>query len=206
LRAEYYVHGIRATRDGKTGISYIFSVEVHGFGYVIPQGLIVRPYDYAIGTGWHILHVERSVVLDLRNCWTISLPAYGVGFVVGRQKHAQLRPIDLLTPVHPEPFDLLQAASSYELSWDGALHPVYLRGSAYLFLHEGTKARTEFQKILGHPEIVLNDYRGALAHLGLARAYALEGDAAKARAKYQDFFALWKDADPDIPILIVIQA
>jgi hypothetical protein len=59
----------------------------------------------------------------------------------------------------------------------------------------------EFQKIVEHPGIVRNDVTGALAHLGLARAYVLESDTIKSRTAYQDFFALWKDADPDILIL-----
>ena len=67
--------------------------------------------------------------------------------------------------------------------------------------HNGTAAVPEFQKLLDHRGIVLNFPLGALAHLGLARAYGLSGEIAKARTAYQDFFALWKDADPDIPIL-----
>ena len=67
--------------------------------------------------------------------------------------------------------------------------------------HEGPEAAAEFQKILDHPGIVLNEPIGAPAHLGLARACALSGDTPKARAAYQDFFTLWKDADPDVPIL-----
>jgi hypothetical protein len=66
---------------------------------------------------------------------------------------------------------------------------------------QGASAAAEFQKILDHPGIVVNEPIGALAHLGLGRAYALSGDKAKAAAAYQDFLALWKDADPDIPIL-----
>ena len=65
----------------------------------------------------------------------------------------------------------------------------------------GQQAATEFQKILDHPGIVTNEPIGVLAHIGLARSYALQGDTNLARAAYQDFFALWKDADPDIPIL-----
>jgi len=79
--------------------------------------------------------------------------------------------------------------------------PVYLRGQAYLGRHEGAEAAAEFQKVLDHPGLVGNSPIGALAHLGLGRAYTLAGDKAKARAAYQDFLALWKDADPDIPIL-----
>ena len=81
------------------------------------------------------------------------------------------------------------------------MYPVYVRGEAQLAAHNGAAAAAEFQKFLDHRGIVINFPLGALAHLGLARAYALSGDTAKARTAYQDFFALWKDADPDIPIL-----
>jgi hypothetical protein len=82
-----------------------------------------------------------------------------------------------------------------------ALYPVYVRGEAYLAAHHGSEAAAEFQKILDHRAVVLNEPIGALAHLQLGRAFALTRDRSKARAAYQDFFALWKDADPDIPIL-----
>jgi len=100
----------------------------------------------------------------------------------------------------------LEAAAPYELGEPpplqlGTLYPVYIRGQAQLMTHNGTAAATEFQKFLDHGGIVLNFPLGALAHLGLARAYALEGDTGKARTAYQDFLTLWKDADPDIPIL-----
>jgi predicted Zn-dependent protease len=104
--------------------------------------------------------------------------------------------------------EALQAASPYELGspstgFAPSLYPVYVRGQAYLAgrQEEGGQAAVEFQKILDHRGLVGNDPLGALAHLGLARAYALHGDPAKARAAYQDFLTLWKDADPDIPIL-----
>jgi len=67
--------------------------------------------------------------------------------------------------------------------------------------HQGSAAVAEFQKILEHPGVIGNEPIGALAHFGLARAYALQDDTAKYKAAYQDFLALWKDADPDIPIL-----
>ena len=100
----------------------------------------------------------------------------------------------------------LEAAAPYELGEPppmqlGTLYPAYLRGQAYLSVHSGTAASREFQKILDHRGLVLNFPLGALAHLGIARAYVLSGDTAKARTAYQDFFTLWKDADPDIPIL-----
>jgi hypothetical protein len=66
---------------------------------------------------------------------------------------------------------------------------------------QGPAAAAEFQKILDHPGVVQDEIIGALAHLGQGRAYVLSGDSSKARAAYQDFFTLWKDADPDVPIL-----
>ena len=88
----------------------------------------------------------------------------------------------------------------------GTLFPAFVRGEAYLAAHKGNEASAEFQKIIDHPGIVLNSPIGALAHLQIARAYAMQGDTAKAKAAYQDFLTLWKDADPDIPIFIPAKA
>jgi len=108
-----------------------------------------------------------------------------------------------------EAIAILRAAVPYELGrttftgnyfWNG-LYPVYVRGEAYLAAHQGSEAAAEFRKILDHRGIVLNEPIGALAHLQLGRAYAMQGDTAQAKSAYQDFLALWKDADPDIPIL-----
>jgi Tfp pilus assembly protein PilF len=76
-----------------------------------------------------------------------------------------------------------------------------VRGEAYLAAHQGKEAAAEFQKILDHPGIVVNEPIGALAHVGLARAYAQSGDSSKAREQYEEFFALWMNADPGCPIL-----
>jgi serine/threonine protein kinase/tetratricopeptide (TPR) repeat protein len=105
----------------------------------------------------------------------------------------------------------LAPAVPYELGeppqlYLGTLYPAYLRGEAYLQLHKGKEATAEFQKLLDHRGIVLNFPLGALAHLGLGRGSALQGDNAKARTAYQDFFALWKDADRDIPILMAAKS
>ena len=81
------------------------------------------------------------------------------------------------------------------------MYPAFIRGQAYLLAHNGAAAAAEFQRVLDHSGIVLNFVTGSLAHLQIGRAYALSGDTAKAKAAYQDFLALWKDADPDIPIL-----
>ncbi len=107
-----------------------------------------------------------------------------------------------------EAIENLRAAVPYELGqstastygWT-ALYPVFVRGEAYLAAHQGNEAAAEFQKILDHRGIVLNSPIGALAHLQIGRAYAMTGDSTKAKAAYQDFLTLWKDADPDIPIL-----
>jgi eukaryotic-like serine/threonine-protein kinase len=101
----------------------------------------------------------------------------------------------------------LEAAAPYELGEPpptqqlGTMYPAYLRGQAYLLSNNGPASAAEFQKFLDHRGITINFPLGALAHLGLARAYSLSGDTAKAKAAYQDFLTLWKDADPDIPIL-----
>lgn len=130
-----------------------------------------------------------------------------------------LRALFALSRRNPgDAIDALRAASPYELGqttesvygWT-AMYPVYVRGEAYLAARQGSEAAAEFQRILDHPGIVLNEPIGALAHLQIARAYAMQpaseqGTApdaarAKARAAYQDFLALWKSADPDIPVL-----
>jgi eukaryotic-like serine/threonine-protein kinase len=87
-----------------------------------------------------------------------------------------------------------------------SLFPAYVRGQAYLATHQGKEAAAEFQKFLDRPSLVGSSPLAALTRLQLGRAYALQGDTDKARTAYQDFFALWKDADPDIPILIVAKA
>jgi eukaryotic-like serine/threonine-protein kinase len=101
---------------------------------------------------------------------------------------------------------LLEVAKPYELGEPtpmplATLYPPYLRGQAYLLLHNGAAAVAEFQKVLDHPGIALNSPLAPLAHLQIARAYAMAGNTAKASSAYQDFLTLWKDADPDIPIL-----
>ena len=105
--------------------------------------------------------------------------------------------------------DALQAAGPYELGdmqGNNPLYCIYVRGKAYLAAREGSKAVAEFQKILDHRGVVVNEPIAALAHLGLARAYVLQGDTVKARTKYQDFLTLWKEADPDIPVLRAAKA
>ena len=106
-------------------------------------------------------------------------------------------------------FKLLETTVPYELGVPrssvsgqfGAFYPVYVRGEAYLAAHRGAEAAAEFQKMLDHRGIVVSDPIGALAHLQLGRAFAMSGERAKAKTAYGDFLSLWKDADPDVPIL-----
>ena len=103
----------------------------------------------------------------------------------------------------------LQAAIPYDLAIPGTgffghfggLYPAYVRGEAHLAAGHGQQAVTEFQKILDHPGVALADPVGALAHLQMGRAYVLLNDKAKAKSSYRNFFALWKNADTDLPLL-----
>jgi eukaryotic-like serine/threonine-protein kinase len=108
--------------------------------------------------------------------------------------------------------ETLAIASPYELGAPGnstfwtSLYPIYVRGQAFLAFHQGTQAVTEFQKILDWPGVALNEPIGVLARLGLARAFAIQGDAVKSKSTYQDFLTLWTDADSDVPVLIAAKS
>ncbi len=110
---------------------------------------------------------------------------------------------------HKDPrkaIEVLEVTKAIELSQpdpaknNSFLYPVYLRGEAYLMLHDGEAAAAELHKFIDHRGVVGNNPLGALARLGLARAYAEQGDTAQARAAYQEFLTLWKDADSNIPL------
>jgi hypothetical protein len=102
----------------------------------------------------------------------------------------------------------LQIASRYDLALGGVgfigrfggLYPIHVRGLAYLAARQPTEA-AGFQRILDHRSIVLVDPMGALARLQLARALVLAGDTARAKSAYNDLLTLWKNADPEIPVL-----
>jgi serine/threonine protein kinase/tetratricopeptide (TPR) repeat protein len=122
------------------------------------------------------------------------LPAIDASIEIGRNNPAKA-------------LERLQTARRYELGTPapqfevgGSLYPAYIRGKAYLSLHQGAEAVSEFQKFLDHRGISLNSPLGALARLQLGRAYVLAGDKTKARHAYLEFLELWKDADPEIPI------
>jgi eukaryotic-like serine/threonine-protein kinase len=124
----------------------------------------------------------------------IYLPA--IRGQIALNHHDYLRAIEELKS--SAPFELGQPGDS---SFAPSLYPVYVRGEAYLAAHQSSEAAAEFQKILDHRGIVVNGPIGPLARLGLARAYALQGDTRKAGAAYLEFLTLWKDADPDITVL-----
>jgi serine/threonine protein kinase/Tfp pilus assembly protein PilF len=123
-----------------------------------------------------------------------------------------LRALEALNQGDPaKALELTQVATPYDFavpgtafytgSFFGALYPVYVRGLAYSRMVRHREAAAEFQKILDHPGIMLNDPMGPMARLQLARALAASGDRAKSAAVYQDLLTLWKDADPDIPVV-----
>jgi DNA-binding winged helix-turn-helix (wHTH) protein/tetratricopeptide (TPR) repeat protein len=115
---------------------------------------------------------------------------------VALHRHDAAAAVNDLQPVEPYELGLALPITTYIYPY-----PIYVRGQAYAAAGDGIQGAAEFQKILDHPGVVVNSPLGALAHLGLGRARALAGDAAGARTAYQDFFNLWNDADPDIPIL-----
>jgi hypothetical protein len=101
--------------------------------------------------------------------------------------------------------DILKPTAEVEKGDSGYLLPAYLRGQAYLMLHDGKAAESEFQKFIDYYGLVDNFPWGALARLYLARAYSLDAETnpaarGKARTAYENFLTLWKDADPDVPI------
>jgi eukaryotic-like serine/threonine-protein kinase len=129
------------------------------------------------------------------------LPTLRAKLAIGKGNPSEA--VEILSSAAPDEFG---TSTSSVFSWTAGLYPVYVRAESYLALRQGAEAAAEFQKILDHRSIVLNDTIAALAHLGLARAYAMQGDTLKARAAYQDFLTLWEDADPDIPILTAAQS
>ena len=138
------------------------------------------------------LQKEHPLNTTLNHYWLPTIGAY----------------IELRTDHPTQAVAILRDAAPYDLAFPlpqysegGTLYPSYVRAQAYLALHQGKEAAAEFQKFIDHRTIVANYPLASLARLGLARAYALQRDATKSRTAYQDFFALWKDADPDIPIL-----
>jgi tetratricopeptide (TPR) repeat protein len=120
------------------------------------------------------------------------LPTIQASIELGRRN-----PSKALNELQRAAFELADTPTLF----DGNLYPTFVRGQAYLEVNQGDNAAAEFQKFLDHRSIAMNSPLGALAYLGLARAYLLQGNGVMARKGYQDFLALWKDADADVPIL-----
>jgi serine/threonine protein kinase/tetratricopeptide (TPR) repeat protein len=142
--------------------------------------------------------LEKEFPLDsvISGYW---LPTVRASVEINR--HHASKAVEFLKPATPYELGLVS-----NLEFGTLLYPAYVRGEAYLLLRQGPEAAAEFQKFLDHRTLVANNPLFALAHMGLARAYTLSGDTQKARAAYQDFLALWKDGDPDIPILMDVKA
>jgi hypothetical protein len=143
------------------------------------------------------LNHDRPLDTRMQN---YSLPAIRAAIEIGKNNGSQA-------------IQMLQVATPYELGstsagihFLGSLYPVYLRGLAYLQTGQGQLAAAEFQKVLDHRGIIGNFVFGALAHLQLGRAEAMMGNKEAARKSYRDFLALWKDADPDVPVVRAAKA
>jgi len=131
--------------------------------------------------------------------------------LLNQVKLPEARALNSLQRNQPAPaVAALDSARPYELGADrrlaGDFLTIYIRGEAFLHLRDGVKAAAEYQKILDHRGVDPTSVLWSQAHLGLGRAYALQGDAAKAKGAYRDFFAIWKDADADVPVLKTAKA
>jgi len=123
------------------------------------------------------------------------LPSIRASIEISRNNPAKA--VEVLQAINPYEFGTPTPAPNVEAT----MYPTYVRAQAYLAMKKGKEAAAEYQKIVDHRALIANFINGSLSRLGLGRAYALAGDDAQAKTAYQDFFALWKDADPDIPIL-----
>jgi len=142
------------------------------------------------------LEKQFSLATVVTGYW---LPAIRASAAINRGEPSKA--VDLLKPALPYEQGLVS-----NMEFGLLLYPAYVRGEAFLRLHDGAQAAAEFRKFVDHPTMPVNSPLLPPAHLGLARAYVLSGDTEKARAEYQTFLALWKDADPDIPVLVAAKS
>jgi serine/threonine protein kinase/tetratricopeptide (TPR) repeat protein len=137
----------------------------------------------------------QAIIDDLGRRFPDDTPLHAVGSPSVRAL------IELNLKAPDKAIELMKAATPYEMGGNIFPAPVYIRGLAYLQARRGSDAAGEFQRLIDHRGIAPNAPEHSLAKLGLGRAEVMVGDTAKAKTAYQDFFALWKDADPDVPIL-----
>ena len=194
---EYLAHA--AVRDALAGDTGATKQDVQA-ALALSHGRIPEGFSaIALGLAGDSAQAER-LVGDLAKKYPEDTQVqfiYGptVGAAIALHGGDGRKAVELLTRVSP--YELAELNASFTFS----LYPVYLRGEAYLKAKQGAEAVGEFQKIVDHSGVVGNEILSSLAHLGLARGYAMAGDSAKARTAYQDFFALWKSADADVVVL-----
>ena len=182
--------GIREGLVGNAALARDHAVAARQLGASSPLALILAG-DTAEASN----AVERLASLTLPGSYDDLVTVPELRGAIALQRRDTTTALELLQPLVP-----------FESGWADRYTAAYLRGQAFLLARREQDAVVEFHKIINHPGIVLNSELAPLAHIGLARAYAAMGDAAKARAAYQDFFTLWKHADTDIPILKQAQA
>ena len=192
----------QAIRDGGHGFSDKAREEANEALRLFPKGNVRGVAALALAQIGDAAKAKKLMDEEARDFPddTLRQSVYGPG-VVGLMDLAQNKPADAIAALEP--------SRKYELSGQGPglnFRPLHIRGLAHMQLHDGVKAAVEFQKILDHRA---GGSAGPLynrSHLSIARAYLLQGESAKARTAYQDFFAAWKDADADIPILIAAKS
>jgi serine/threonine protein kinase/tetratricopeptide (TPR) repeat protein len=188
----------QAVRDGAHGFSDKAREEANEALRLFPKGNVRGAAALALAQIGDVAKARNLADEDARDFPddTLRQSVYAP-VVVALMDLAQNKPADAITALEP--------SRKYELGGQGPglnFWPLHIRGLAYLQLHDGVKAAAEFQKILDHRAGGSAGPLYTRSHLDIARAYALQGDSAKARTAYQDFFAAWKDADPDVPILL----
>jgi tetratricopeptide (TPR) repeat protein len=188
---EGFLGNVAAVRQGATAALALSKGKEVEYGAAFAQGL-----SGDVGTTQTTAeNLERRFPVDTAVKFYYALALRGLAAL---NRHDPAKAIESLQISSQYEFGLPQSAF---YGFFGVLYPVYVRGQAYLALPQGAQAAVEFQKIIDHRGIVINDPVGALAHLQLGRAYAMAGEQAKAKAAYNDFLNLWKDADSNIPVL-----
>ena len=180
---------------GRDSIGLAALVALHGTALTAIYLTEYGPFGLALALfAWGGGAAMAEEPLKIRVAWTVPVANWASILAAKKEPDAVER---LQRAV---PYDLAMPGTAFHAKF-GGLYPAYVRGEAYLAAGRGQEAAAEFQKVLDHRGIVLADPIGALAHWKLGKAYVVSGDITKAKNAYRDFLALWKDADPDIPVL-----